>query len=30
MGHEEARLDTILAAAVAASERFAKTKPFWK
>jgi hypothetical protein len=29
-GHEDARLDSILAAAVAACETFAKAKPFWK
>jgi triphosphatase len=29
-GHEDARLGSVLAAAVAACERFAKAKPFWK
>ncbi len=30
MGHEDARLNSVLAAAVASSEAFARTKPFWK
>jgi triphosphatase len=30
MGHEDARLDSVLAEAVAACETFAKAKPFWK
>jgi hypothetical protein len=30
MGHEDARLDSVLAEAVAACGTFAKAKPFWK
>jgi triphosphatase len=30
MGHEDARLSFVMAAAVASCERFAQAKPFWK